>query len=157
MAIVNTAKANAMIRLIASDLALRIANSAAGYVNVVRQAVDTDGYPCLFLSRNGNEAAGQPVIFIRIKQIDAVSKDVFGNSENAYAPHLMDVAYELTAGGFIIPKSEDIFSVLWECIPEGVSLNQIAIANGTAVTVANVNAATPLQTLDWLRWPTKGV
>lgn len=153
--IINTAKADAIVRALADDLKIRTAGSST--IDTVRVAKDANGFPCLFLSDGGNEAAGQPVIFLRVKQVSAGSADVFNNAMNAYAPHDMDIAYELTSGGKPIPNELDIFKVLFQAIPVGTKLNQVQLANGTAVTLANVNAATPAQSLDWLRWPTKGV
>ena len=71
MAIQSLAKAEALIRKLAEDLALRTKGAAAGRVDTVREAKDTSGAPFLVLSDNGTETAGNPVIFIRIKQIDA--------------------------------------------------------------------------------------
>lgn len=156
MAIVNTAKANAVMRLLASDLKLRFANGAG--INTVRQTVDSNGYPELFLSVNGVETAGNPVIYVRIDQISAVSTDVFGNPENAYAPHNMDIAWELSAtAGLPEPAVADILTTLWECFPQNIATNVYQLANGTAVNETNVDAASPNQSFDWLRWPTKGV
>lgn len=152
--IINTAKADAIVRILADNLTIRLAGSST--IDTVREVRDSEGYPCLFLSDGGVETAGSAVIFIRVKQISAVSKDIFGNALMAYAPHAMDFAYELN-GTATQPLPIDIFKALWECVPFGVELNQVAIADGTAVTIANVDSATPVQQLDWLRWPTKGV
>ncbi len=156
MAIQNLAKAEALIRQLAEDLTLRTAGSAAGRVDRVREAKDSEGNPFLVLSDNGNEAAGQPVIFIRIKQIDAVSKDIFGNDLKAYAPHICELAYERDTTE-AEPSRLDLIMVMFELAKLGIKINVKEIADGTAVTPASVDADAAEMELDWLRWPTKGV
>jgi hypothetical protein len=156
MAIKNIAKADALIRQLAEDLKIRTKGSAAGFVDTVREAKDAEGYPYIVLSDNGNEAAGQPVLFIRIKQIDAVSKDIFGNDLKAYAPHICELAYELDGSGQAYVRRLDLAKVMFELVKLGVKMSVKEIANGTAVTAANVDAASAALELDWLRWPTKG-
>jgi len=107
------------------------------------------------LSVGGNEAEGQPVIAIRISQEDAISKDVFNNSLLAYTPLLMDFAYELASANDPEPSLADIAIASWESINCGVRWQLKALANGSAVTAANMNAAAPIADLDSLYWPTK--
>lgn len=156
MAIKNLAKAEALVRQLAEDLALRTKGAAAGLVDTVREAKDSEGYPYLLLSDNGTEAAGNPVIFIRIKQIDAISKDIFGNDLKAYAPHICELAYELDTTE-AEPSRLDIAMVMFELAKLGVKIEVKEIADGTAVTPAAVDADAASLELDWLRWPTKGV
>jgi hypothetical protein len=157
MAIKNLAKAEALIRQLAEDLKVRTAGTPAGLVDTVREARDSEGYPYLVLSDNGNEAAGQPVIFIRIKQIDAISKDIFGNDLKAYAPHLCELACEKNAGSGIIPSHLDLAMVMFETAKLGVKIAIKEVTHNTAVTATSVDSTTTTLELDWLRWPTKGV
>lgn len=149
------AKADALLRDVADKLKVRYAGSAT--IDTVRAAKDANGWPMLFLSDAGNEAAGQPVIALRIKSVDAVSKDVFGNDLIAFAPHKLEVAYELTAANNPIPTDVDLLIAEYESIKTGVAIQLKELANGTAVTAANMDAATPNIELDELYWPTKGV
>lgn len=155
MAIKNLAKAEALVRQLSEDLALRVKGSAAGRVDTVREAKDSEGYPYIVLSDNGTETAGNPVIFVRIKQIDAVSKDIFGNDMKAYAPHTCEMAYELDATE-AEPSRLDVALVMFELSKLGVQVQIKEIADGTAVTPASVDADAASLELDWLRWPTKG-
>jgi hypothetical protein len=155
MAIKNLAKAEALVRELKEKLEARTKGAAAGRVDTVRETRDSEGFPMLFLSDNGNEAAGQPVIAIRVKQIDAVSKDIFGNDLNAYAPHNCEVAYELDATE-AEPSRLDIAMVMWEVSKPGVKTQIKEIADGTAVTAASMDADAPSIELDDLRWPLKG-
>ena len=156
--IYSNAKAIALIRDLGDKLSKRFANGSG--INTVSQAFYTDSngatWPYLLLTTGGTATEGSAVIYIEISGIDAVSKDVFGNELCAYAPHKMLFGYELgAAGNQTIPTHADIATAQFEAIKTGVSLNLIEIANGTAVTAANVNAATPVVTLDELYWPTK--
>lgn len=145
----------AIMRDLADKLNKRFAGNSG--INGSRQAFDANGMPLLFLSHNGNEAEGQSVILIRIEQIDAVSKDIFGNSLNAYAPHLLQFAYEKNSAGAPIPSAHDLDTAKFESIKTGVKYELVEIANGSAVTEANLNtaAASPVVDLDELYWPTK--
>lgn len=151
----STSKSEALLRDVADKLKVRFAGSAT--IDTVRAAKDANGWPMLFCSRAGNEAAGQPVIAIRIQGQDAVSKDIFGGQTNSYAPHALEVAYELTAVDNAIPTDADILRAEYEVIKTGVKLQLKELANGTAVTAANMDAATPSVELEDLYWPTKGV
>lgn len=149
------AKADALIRDMADKLKVRYAGSAT--IDTVRVARDANGWPMIFLSDAGNEAAGQPVIAIRIQSVNAVSKDVFGNDLIAFTPHALEVAYELTAADNPIPSDKDILVAEFEAIKTGVKIQLKELANTTAVTAANMDAATPAIELEDLYWPTKGV
>lgn len=149
------AKADALLRDVADKLKVRYAGSAT--IDTVRAARDAQGWPMLFLSDAGNEAAGQAVIALRIRANDAVSKDVFGNDLVAFAPHILEVAYELAAANNPIPTDADILIAEYEAIKTGVRIQLKELANGTAVTAANMDAAAPAADLDDLYWPTKGV
>lgn len=153
MTIQNLSRADSIIRELKERLDQRIAGSST--IDTSRQAKDSNGFPVVFLSDGANEAAGQPVIAVRVKQIDAVSKDVFGNSMNAYSPHVAQLAYELD-GSEAEPSRKDIEKVMFELCRFGIRIEVLEIADGTAVTAANMDAATAAQTLDDLYWPLKG-
>lgn len=151
----STAKAEALLRDVADKLRKRYAGSAT--IDTVREARDSAGWPMIFLSDAANEAAGQAVIALRCRAVDAVSKDVFGNDLTAFAPHKLEVAYELTAANNPIPTDVDILIAEYEAIKTGVAIQLKELANGTAVTAANMDAAAVAIELDELYWPTKGV
>lgn len=154
----STAKAAALLRDVADNLSKRYPAGAAG-INTVRQALDANGWPMLFLSHNANEAEAQPVIALRIQAVDAVSKDVFGNALTSYAPHALEVAYELNTAGPArpFPADSDLLIAEFESIKTGVKIQLKEIPNGTAVSEASMNAASPVIELESLYWPTKGV
>jgi hypothetical protein len=147
----STAKAEALLRDVADKLKKRFPSKT------VRSARDSAGWPMLFISPAGNEAAGQEVIALRIKGQDAVSKDVFGNDLLSFAPHALEVAYELAAANNPIPTDADILVAEYEAIKTGVKIQLKELANGTAVTAANMDAAAVAVELEDLEWPTKGV
>jgi hypothetical protein len=94
---------------------------------------------------------------LRCRAVNAVSKDVFGNDLIAFAPHKLEVAYELTAANNPIPTDVDLLIAEFEAIKTGVAIQLKEIANGTAVSEASMNAAAVAIELDELYWPTKGV
>jgi hypothetical protein len=156
----SNAKAIRLIQDISDILSVRLANGAG--LNTISQAFYTDAngasWPYLLISHNGNVAEGQPVVYIEISNVDAVSKDIFGNQTYAYAPHVLQFAYELQATpniGDSFVSHADLAACKFEAIKSGVRYQQKEIANGTAVTPASVNAATAIADLDQLYWPTK--
>lgn len=151
----STAKAEALLRDVADKLKVRFAGGAG--INTVRAAKDSNGWPMLFLSVSGTETEGSSVIAIRIQGQDAVSKDIFGGATTAYAPHVMDLAYELAAANKPECTLADLAVAKFEACATGVRYQEKAIANGTAVSETSMNAATAIADLDGLYWPTKGV
>jgi hypothetical protein len=147
------AKANATMRDLGDKLSKRFAGQAG--LNTIRQAVDAQGWPMLFLSHGGNEAEGQPVCLIRMKGVPMVSPDVFGNPLTAYTPHTLEVAYELAATNKPEVATSDLFIVDFESMACGVRMQLKEIANGTAVTEASLNAAAITVDIENLYWPTK--
>lgn len=147
----STAKAEALVRDLADKLRKRFPSKT------VREARDAAGWPMIFMSNSGSEAAGQEVQAIRISAVDAVSKDVFGNALVAFAPHTLEHAWELTAANNPIPTDADIYTVTWEASKLGVKTQLKEIANGTAVSAASMDAASAAVELDDIYWPTKGV
>lgn len=157
----SNAKSLALIRDLADRLNVRLASSAG--LNTVTEAFYVDAnnasWPYLLISHNGNVAEGQPVVYIEISDVDAVSKDIFGNQTYAYAPHVLQFAYELSgaAGTNPIPAHADLANCQFEAQTCGCEWQLKELANGTQVTAANVNAATPLVDIQPLYWPTKSV
>src|ERR1700688_4183767 len=154
MALFSIDHAVGLARDLSDRLSLRFAGGSG--LNTVRQTQDANYWPEIFVSHGGNEAEGQPVVYIRIMDADVGAKDVFGNSTFPFTPTTTQIAYEFTAGGFPEPTVTDYSTCLFEVARMGTIVQEFAIANGSAVTEANVNAATPLQTLKDVDWGFKG-
>jgi hypothetical protein len=156
--IYSNAKAVALLRDLGNKLQIRLANNSG--LNTVTQGFYTDAngavWPYILVSNaSSGTGEGQPVVYIEISDVNAVSKDIFGGNLYAYAPSLLQFSYELASGGAPIPTRTDVLTCEFEAIKTGVQLALVELPNGTAVTPANVNAATPVITLDELYWPTK--
>jgi hypothetical protein len=153
----SNAKAIRLIQDISDLLTVRLANNSG--LNTVTQGFYVDAnnasWPYLVISHNGTVAEGSPVVYIEISNVDAVSKDIFGNQTYAYAPHILQFGYELSGGGAPIPARADLAACEFESIKSGVRFQIKEVANGTAVTGASVNAAAAVADLDQLYWPTK--
>ena len=146
---------------VARDLAdafkIRMANSAT--INTVRQTQDAAGWPVIFLSHNANEAEAQPVIALRIKNIDVGATDIFGNASLPFTPHQCEIAYELTGGGAPTPATADMATAIFQVTRTGVIVVNEPIASGTAVTIAAMDAAQaagPAQVLKDIDWRNSG-
>ena len=149
------AKAQATMRDLKERLEKRVSGSSS--IDTVREAADSEGWPMLVLSDGGVETAGNPVIALRLKAIDAVSKDVFGNALKAFSPHEMEVAFELdgTEGE---PSRRDIIKVMIEVAKLGHKVLVKQIADATAVSAASMDATSPADSLEFdTQWPAKGI
>jgi hypothetical protein len=146
---------------IARDLAdqfkIRFSNNSG--LNTVRQSQDVNGWPMIFVSHNANEAEGQPVVVLRLMNINVGAIDIFGNSTLPFTPTQCEVAYELGSGGAPIPALADLIVCLFQPTRTGVIIVNEPIANGTAVTEASMNAAQaagPSQILKDIDWRNSG-
>ncbi|MEM4756242.1 MAG: hypothetical protein QW594_03855 [Candidatus Woesearchaeota archaeon] len=110
-------------------------------IDTVEEIRDAEGYLVLRCSDGGNLAAGQPVIWIQVRQPDLGALDVFQQAHRAYTPHECVLAYELTAADNPVPANKDLAIVLWELAKLGIATKVKELASGTAVTEANVDAA----------------
>lgn len=156
--IFSNAKPIALLRDLGNKLQIRFQNGAG--LNTLSQGFYTDAngaiWPYILLyNASAGTGEGNPVVYIEISCVDAVSKDIFGGQLYAYAPELMQFGYELTSGGAPIPSRSDLLVCEFEAIKTGVQQQLKEVANGTAVTPASVNAASPVVSLDELYWPTK--
>ena len=160
-------KAIALLRDLGNKLQIRFGSQGAGYLNTLSQGFYTDSngaaWPYILLSNGGTVTAGNPVLWISINGISAISTDIFGNPLDAYAPHQLVLAYELgAAGNETEVLHSDLIQAEFESIKTGVALSLVELTHGTAVTAANVGVTaapgTPLPvvvTVDDLYWPTK--
>ena len=152
MSLQSTSTAIGLARDLADKLSLRL---KAG-VNTVSQQLDSNGWPMIMCSVGGNVTESHAVIAIRIKGIDIGAQDIFGNSSIPFAPHVAQIAFELASTGAPIPTTADIITCVYEVSRLGVKVQELAIANGIAVTQASMDAASPVVTLDSIEWPNKG-
>jgi hypothetical protein len=148
-------KSAATMRDLKAALDLRFSNGAG--INSSRLAADAQSWPMLFLSVAGNEAAGQPCIAIRIKGLVRPNPDIFQQTQWAYAPHTLEIAFEKDVNSKPSPALADLLSVMFECTKTGITILDKEIANGTAVSEASMNAAVVAVELNDLYWPNKGV
>lgn len=143
-----------LARDLSDRLSLRFTNGTG--LNTVAQSQDTAGWPIIVVTHAGSAAEGQPVVWIRIKNIDVGATDIFGNSTLPFTPTLTQFAYELNGAGAPFPTTTDFSTCLFEVSKMGTVVSEYAITNGTAVTTGAVDAATPVLTLKDIDWGFKG-
>lgn len=154
----SNAKAIRLIQDIQDLLTVRLENNSG--LNTISQAFYTDSnnaqwpYLTIYNSTDGS-GEGEPVVLIKISNVDMVSKDIFGNQTYAYAPHILEFAYELTSEGAPIPARADLIVCEFEAIKSGVRFQLKEVPNGTAVTASEVSSLSPVEDIDQLYWPTK--
>lgn len=151
----SNAKAIRLVQDISDLLSVRLLNNAG--LNTISQAFYTDAngaaWPYILISHNGNIAADAPVVLIEISNVDAVSKDIFGNQTYAYAPHILQLGYDPGATSPVAVA--DLLTCEFEAIKSGVRLQVKNVTAHAQVTAAAVNAAAAVADLDQLYWPTK--
>lgn len=130
----STAKAESLLRDLKDRLELR------GYS--VAESKDGNGWPKLTL--NTNEAS------IRMEAADAVSKDIFGNSLQAFAPHFMDFASRDDAASIALKRAE----IMAEVVKTGI---EKVVFKTHATVLATAEAAAGDEIVFDVRWPTKGI
>ncbi len=130
----STAKAESLIRDLKDRLELR------GYT--VAESKDSEGWPKLTL--NTDEAS------VRMEAVDAVSKDIFGNDNVAFAPHFIDFASRDDASGITVSRAE----IMTELAKTGIDK---VIIKTHADTLATAEAADGDAIIFDVRWPTKGI
>ena len=155
--IFSTDHAIGVARDLQDRLQLRLSNNTG--LNTVVAGQDAFGYPTLYVSHNGVITESNPVVWIRLTNLFEQSAgangapiDIFGNATLPFTPTVCQIAYELTSGGAPEPTVTDYSTCLFEIARTGMVVQEYAIANGTAVTEAAVNAATPLVTLKSIDW-----
>jgi hypothetical protein len=73
--------------------------------------------------------------------------DVLGNANDAFAPHIITLGYELLAGGQPTPIATDMAKIYAELFRFGVRTQVKQVANTVAVTIVSVDAVSAV-TLD---------
>lgn len=151
----STAKSSSQMRALKDQLSARFNGSSS--IDTVESYIDSNGWSYLMLSNGGLKSAGEPVIFLRIRGMDAGSKDIFGNSNLSFSPHELDLAYELdvTEGE---PSRQDLAKCMLEVGKLGYKVIIKEIADGTAVTASSVDAASPSSENEYEMYsPSKGM
>jgi len=129
----SVAKADSLVRQLKEKLEFYFG------VALVSESRDADGWPILGYNSE---------LLLRVKGEDAVSKDIFGNSFAAYAPHILNIACISTI------SREEYSKILHECSKLGIKL---AINE-----VVGAPVAADLNSFDFeirfdMQWPGKGV
>ena len=130
----STAKAESLLRDLKDRLELR--------GHAVVESKDAQGWPKLTL--NTDEAS------IRMEAVDAVSKDVFGNDNVAFAPHFIDFASRDDMANATVARAE----IMTELVKTGIDK---VIVKSHATVLATAEAANGDEVIFDLRWPTKGI
>ena len=147
-------------RDLSDRLSLRFTNGAG--LNFVRQSSTTSaslagaGWPLLFISHNGVETEGSPVVGIRITDVNVGAIDIFGNPTLPFTPTQCEIAYELTSAGAPEVAIGDLLVIALEVSRTGMVQIIETIANGTAVTESSMNSATVIENLKDIDWGFKG-
>jgi len=139
------AKAENTSRNLQEMLSFRI-KSLSGLDKVV-ETRDSDGWPILTVSNAaGTVTAGAKCLLIKIKGVDMVSKDIFGNADTAFTPHIIEVAQEEDA-----LTSSEFATMFLEIAKIGM---RIQLKTSAALAAASFATAVSAD-LDDILYPTK--
>lgn len=145
MSVRSTTKPFSLIALLKDALQPYIKGSTT--INTIEELRDSEGYPVLRLSHNGQVASGQPVLWVQLKQKDFGAVDVLGQPSYPFTPHVCVVAYELDPSSQPYVALKDLALVWWELSRLGVYTEVKAVPNGSPVEESNVNSAPVVFTL----------
>lgn len=129
----STAKAEALARDMKDRLEFR------GFS--VSESKDGDGFPKLTI--NTDESS------IQFLDTDAVSKDVFGNDNRAFAPHKAEWASREDAIGLL--ESAQILAEIWK-----TGIDKVVVKTD-ASDLSTAEGTTGDEVQFDIRWPTKGI
>lgn len=96
----------------------------------------------------GTKLAIDADISIRIEAKDAVSKDIFGNALDSFAPHEVKLAIDTA-----VATHEDVAKVMMDLAKHGVALK---IGSGATLAAAETAADTAQEQRHNVMFPTKG-
>jgi len=152
----SNAKAIALMRDLTNKLQIRFGQSGTpASMNSFTQgfsAPDAAGgtWPyVLFYNAAAGAGTGNPVIFIEIAGIDAVSKDIFGNDTDSYAPHKLLLGYEQGAAqtySYTVTSANATAGAVYTNNGNSFIVNS-TIAGGTTLTSTGTLAPTASGTL----------
>lgn len=144
----SSAKSIATMRMIKDRINFRFADQSLSCA----ESFDSEGYPCLLLS-DGSAATTEKVILIRCKQEMSNSVDIFGNANKAYAPHVLQVAYE-DASALI---ASDWAKLVLEISKVGMKMEIYKATAGAIPALTDFVAGKLESSLEFdVLWPTKG-
>lgn len=103
-----TAKAVALMREFKDKVAKRLPSTW-----ILTDSLDADGNPVLTLAVDSSWASGDEWAVVRIKPEASIGKDVFGNTQTSYGPHIAQICVEgnLTQAS-ALPATSNVNSVL---------------------------------------------
>jgi hypothetical protein len=102
----------------------------------VTEGYDTSGLPTLLI---GAGTAGSQSAFIRVKPIDSIGTDSFGNAQRSFGPHAIQIVVETStiADVALLTEANKLF-VMGEAMGRGTRVELYMSANGNAVDVADI-------------------
>jgi hypothetical protein len=125
-----SAKAQALRDELASELAIRLPS-------IAQTKSFGASAECDLLLGAGTTTTDS--VFVRIKVIDSIQKDVLGLAQQVFTPHVAQVLIELNATGANSPGTYATrFPVLAALVSRGVKVELYTIANGNSVSAAGI-------------------
>lgn len=85
-----TYKSVAMLEELKKELEGRLASLSL----IFTSSFDSSGNPCLSMYHTAGGVHSEQNMFVRIKPVDSLQKDIIGNSQAVFTPHVVQVAYE---------------------------------------------------------------
>lgn len=130
----------------AREISATLADSlrARGFGSLtLTEGFDTDGYP--YISIGAGAALGRNAIIKTTQQSNPLAKDAFGNTANAFGPHVIQLCYETNFAGTTdnVPDTltaSDLAGLYASIYPLGCAVQVYQTATGVAPTLAAIVA-----------------
>jgi hypothetical protein len=136
----------------AMDLALFlkdvISKQVYGTMPVVTEGFTSEGNPYLSFSADTTPATTEKVVVVVVKPyVTGTAKDVFGNTANAYVPHVIQFCTEANltgSSGADTLTPTDLLPIICEIAKRGTFIEWHVTTRGTVPSAAAIVAGTAL-------------
>src|SRR4051812_35043388 len=129
---------------LAAELADELRKRVSDY-GVITESVDANGHPTISLTADSTPATTEDNVFIRVKPIDwALAKDVLGNAQTVYTPHVIQLAVEAPASGVGLARFVSIahaWAILNACGQRGCEFQYWEETNGSIPAATTFDTA----------------
>lgn len=140
-------KSQVIARSMVEDLTVRLPSLT------VAAGVDASGWPTISIN-DATPATTEQNFFIRIMEMPSLGLDSFGNAQQSYGPHVIQLAMETsTVASLGFPTDANRLHVMGECLAQGARFEVYLEDNGTIPVVGSLVAAKLVGTFESLRFP----
>lgn len=134
-----SAKATSLRDEFASEMAIRLP------AQLQTLSFGASGEADILLSNTVAAASDDNVLFVRFATVDSLQKDILGNAQNVFTPHVAQVAIEanteVTGDGGAVSYWTNVLAVIGSLVSKGIRVELFLETDGTPPTVSTLAIA----------------